>query len=501
MISISRRHALRALTGLTIIGTAASFAGCGDDGQVQVNSYKCEAPNCTSLVPGLIGAYTSVATSGKTIWVAGYAEAEWSSGYSWGDLVVGQWNGTKVGWSAIDGVPAEPLVDPLLYDKNGFRGGQVEPGDDVGLWTSVAVTGEGQPAVAYYDRTNRSLKFAQQSGKTWNIMTVEVKPQADIGRYAKLLFVGGKPTIAYLSIEPGSAGAISSKVRVATATSATPKETDWTFEDVIVDNATPCRAYLCGTGMACIVSTNACMKKETTCDPKCTTGNACVDLGMGAACSEARDAAKVDTYPDAVGDYISLALDPSGSLGISFYDRIHGNLVLASKSSGTWATKIVDGQADDGTDTGDKGIGSSLFIDEKGDWHLSYVDGLSEGLRYAQVTKGTTVKLTTVVDDGLTINGVKFDDGQHLVGDDSSIFVGPSGEIHITYQDATVGKLRHAVGTPSGDTITWKVTAIDQEGFAGAFSRPFIADGKLMLANWWRMGGEEPKGDVSILTP
>jgi hypothetical protein len=452
-------------------------------------------------VPGLIGAYTSVAVTGKTIWVAGYAEADWSNGYSWGDLVVGQWNGTQVGWSAIDGVPADPPVDPLLYNKDGFRGGQTESGDDVGLWTSIAVAGERQAAVAYYDRTNKALKFAQQAGTSWNIMTVETKPQSDIGRYAKLVFAGGKPTIAYLSIEPVKDGVVSSKIRLATATSATPTEADWTFEDVIVDNATPCRASFCATDTACVVATNTCVKKQTTCNPNCATGTACVDTGMGAACSAIRDSSKVDTYPDAVGDYISLAVDPTGSLGIAFYDRIHGNLVVASKATGTWVTQIIDGQAADGTDTGDKGIGASLFIDEKGDWHVSYVDGLSEGLRYAQVTKGTTVKLTTVVDDGLAINGVKFDDGQHLVGDDSSIFVGPSGEVHITYQDATVGKLRHAVGTPSGDMFTWKVTVIEQDGFAGAFSRPFIVDSKLMLANWWRMGGDEPKGDVAILTP
>lgn len=194
MSSIENRRARRFFAGLTILGAAGAFSsGCGDDGQVKVNAYSCVDP-CISLVPGLIGAYTSVAVTGKTIWVAGYAEADWSNGYSWGDLVVGQWNGTKVGWSAIDGVPAEPLVDPALYDKNGFRGGQTESGDDVGLWTSIAVAGERQAAVAYYDRTHKALKFAQQTGTSWNIMTVETKPQSDIGRYAKLLIVGGKPT-------------------------------------------------------------------------------------------------------------------------------------------------------------------------------------------------------------------------------------------------------------------------------------------------------------------
>ncbi|HVK66093.1 MAG TPA: hypothetical protein VM694_16535 [Polyangium sp.] len=502
----SARRTIRALSGLVIIGTAGSFAGCscgGDDSAIGQSGYTCVAPTCTTLDPGLIGAYTSVAVSGKTIWIAGYVEADWANENSWGDLVVGTWNGENVGWAAIDGVPAEPVVDPAKFNKNGFRGGQIESGDDVGTWTSIATGSDGSPAVAYYDRTNKALKFAHRVGGAWNVVTVEQKGQADIGRYAKLIMAGDKPTIAYLSIEPGKDGAISSKVRLATATSATPTDADWTFEDVAVDAATPCRAYNCALGNVCVQETGRCQEKLTTCDPKCGSGSACVDIGGATQCADTIDAAKIDTYPEAAGDYISVARDPKGGLGVAFYDRIRGNLVIASKSTGMWQTTIIDGQAADGTDTGDVGIGASLFIDEKGDWHLSYVDGLSEGLRYAQITKGTTVKLTGIVDDGLTVDGTqKFDDGQHLVGDDSSIYVGPSGEIHITYQDATAGKLRYAVGTPTGDQITWKVRAIEQEGFAGAFSRPIEVDGKLMLVNWWRRLDEAgPRGDVAVVSP
>ncbi|MRG90580.1 hypothetical protein GF068_01370 [Polyangium spumosum] len=502
----SSRRTMRALSGLVVLGAVGSFAGCSSDPDTDVASgYTCVAPACVTLDPGLIGAYTSVAVSGSTIWVAGYVEADWSNENSWGDLAVGTWDGTSVGWKAIDGVPADPPVDPTKFNKNDFRGGQLEPGDDVGTWTSIAIDGNNNPAVAYYDRTNRALKFAQRRGEAWNIVTVEKKAQADIGRYAKLLITGGdKPTIAYLSIEPGKDGAISSKVRLATATSATPTDADWTFEDVAVDDATPCRAYYCSLGDVCVQETGRCQAKLTTCDPKCGSGSACVDIAGQTTCADTFDASKIDTYPEAAGDYISLAQDPSGNLGLAFYDRIRGNLVIASKNMGMWQTMIVDGQAADGTDTGDMGIGASLFIDEKGDWHISYVDGLSEGLRYAQVTKGATVKLTGIVDNGLTVDGMmNFDDGQHLVGDDSSIFVGPSGEIHISYQDATAGKLRYAVGTPTGDQITWKVRAIDQAGFAGAFSRPITVEGQLMLVNWWRHLDAEgaPRGDVAIVKP
>jgi MYXO-CTERM domain-containing protein len=503
------RRALRALTGIALIGAAGSFSGCSCSGDEQdASQYRCDPtgnPPCTTLEPGLIGAYTSVAVSGSTIWVAGYVEANWVDEFSWGDLAVGQWSGERVAWSVIDGVPAEPPVDPAQFNKNAFRGGQTESGDDVGLWTSIAVDDAGRPAVAYYDRTNKALKFAQSTSSGWSVMTVETKPQSDIGRYAKLLFVGGKPTIAYLSIEPGENGAVTSKVRLAKGTSGAPTEADWTFEDVAVDTATPCRAYNCGLDEACVASTGLCTKPQTgdACAPSCSSGAACVDQGGAATCAKIIDANKLDSYPEAYGDYVSMAKTPDGGVGIAFYDRLHTNLVIASKEGDAWKTLVVDGATPDGaTDTGDMGIGASLFIDDKGDWHLSYVDGLSEGLRYAQVTKGTTVKILDLADDGLTVDGAtKFGDGQHLVGDDSRVYVAASGEIHITYQDATAGKLRYAVGTPTGDKITWKVRSIDQEGFAGAFSAPVAVNGKLQLANWWRIGGQAPRGDVSIISP
>src|SRR6185295_18325011 len=100
---------------------------------------------------------------------------------------------------SVDGVPDKPAVDPKAFDKDGFRGGQTEPGDDVGLWTSIAIGPDSNPAVAYYDRTNKALKFAQFDGKAWSSHTVESKSHADIGRYAKLIFVNGTFSIAYQS--------------------------------------------------------------------------------------------------------------------------------------------------------------------------------------------------------------------------------------------------------------------------------------------------------------
>ncbi|XXY49493.1 hypothetical protein WME91_56770 [Sorangium sp. So ce269] len=500
------RAARAALAGVAVTALFGSHAGCscGDEPSVEAKD-ECVAPDCMTLQPGLVGAYTSVAVAAdkRTVWVAGYAEADWQNAFQWGDLVVGTWDGEAVAWQAIDGVPAEPPVDPERFDVRGFRAGQTDPGEDVGLWTSIAVGPDGEPAVAYYDRTNRGLKFAQKQGDTWAVSSVQQASNSDIGRYAKLLFVKGLPVIAYLAMEPGEDGAVTSSVRLATGESATPEEGAWRFEDVARDEATPCREFLCGGGMKCIRTTGRCEKplESADCDPACGSGQACIDEGGSPVCAAISDGSRTETYPEAIGDYIAMAPDAAGGFGLAFYDRIHGDVVIASRSMGAWETRIVDGAAPDGTDTGDVGMGTSLFIDRAGDWHLAYADGRSEGLRYARVKGGTDVEPSEVADDGLGIEGVPFEDGQHLVGDDANVFVTAAGEVRISYQDATSGTLRLAIGTKSGDGHSWLVRAIEQQGFAGAFSRIVEVDGRLLIANWWRVGGQTTKGDVALVAP
>ncbi|WP_437718563.1 hypothetical protein WMF45_20300 [Sorangium sp. So ce448] len=494
-----------ALAGVAVMALLGSHAGCSCSEEPEQVEPGCVAPDCMTLEHGLIGAYTSVAVAAdkRTVWVAGYAEADWRNAFAWGDLVVGTWDGEAVAWEAVDGVPAEPPVDPARFDVSGFRGGQTEPGDDVGLWTSIAVGPDGEPAVAYYDRTNRALKFAQRQGDTWAVSFVQQAPSSDIGRYAKLLFVKGSPVIAYLAMEPGEGGAVTSSVRIATGESATPGEGAWRFEDAAKDEATPCRAFLCGAGAKCLRSTGRCATPLAAgdCEPGCASGQACIDDGGSPACAATSEGNRLETYPEAIGDYIAMAPDNAGGFGLAFYDRIHGDVVIASRSMGAWETRIVDGAAPDGTDTGDVGMGTSLFIDRAGDWHLAYADGRSEGLRYARVKGGTEVEPSEVADDGLGIEGVPFQDGQHLIGDDANVFVTAAGEVRISYQDATSGTLRLAIGTKSGDGHSWLIQEIAQEGFAGAFSRIVEVDGRLLIANWWRVGGQTTKGDVALVTP
>ena len=494
---------------IAVLAFASTWAGCNCGVETTPSTTGSSSgtgggSGIPGLEHGLIGAYTSVAISGSTIWVAGYAEADWDNGNSYGDLVVGKWNGKSVDWQAIDGVPAEPPPDPKAVDVNGFRGGQTESGDDVGLWTSIALDTAGNPAVAYYDRTNMALKFAKYDGTAWAVSTVDGKAGADIGRYAKIVFLNGGFVIAYGTIDVGGDnGALVSTVRVATSKNQGPAAGDWTFEDAVIDKSTPCRASLCGAGTACIANTKVCtaMLDDAKCTPSCASTSACVDKAGAPVCAVKIDASKVESYPEAVGDYVSISPDPKGTIGIAYYDRIHGNLGVASHASGAWVTTLVDGADGMGKDTGDVGIGASLFIDASNDWHIAYVDGLAESLRYVKLTGGTKASAPEIIDDGLGVGAVKFADGQHLVGDDANIAVAPSGEVRVSYQDATAGKLHFATGSLAADKHTWKVQEIAQENFAGAFSRIVEVDGKLQLVNWWRAGAPRTVGDVAVLSP
>ncbi|MFO0616061.1 MAG: hypothetical protein U0414_25935 [Polyangiaceae bacterium] len=487
---VSRRK--KELVGAAIVlGVAGTYSGCncGDD-TIEDGSYSCVAPNCFTLSPGLIGSYTSTAIAGDALWVAGYLEADYDNGYQYGDLVVGKYDGTKVNWTIVDGVPTDPPVDGKFFNLKGFRGGQTDPGDDVGIWSSIAIDPSGKPSVAYYDRTNHALKFAKSDGKAWTTSVVEQIPNGDAGKYAKLHYEGNDAIIAYLQISPADAGLLKSGVRVARSSDGK----SWTKEDVVTNDKTPCRQQYCSGGSICVADTGKCSAAATGCS-NCSSSQQCVDDG-GPKCVDPLPPGTLDAYPEATGLYISTSPLPGGGFGIAYYDRVEGSLNIAYKD-GDWTHVNVDGA--NPMNPQDVGIGTSVAIDSNGDWHISYVDGYDEALRYATVSNGVVTK--ELVDTGLGVGGVDFPDGQHVIGDDSFITVGSDGTIRISYQDATNGKLRLATGTVKGNTHDWNVKVVDQAGFAGFFSSQVNLGGTFQLVNWWRQGGEITQGDVAVVSP
>jgi len=481
------------------------YPGCGSDCQ-QV----CDDP----LVQGLIGAYTSLAVAKDgTIWVAGYNDSDGDQ-ILYGDLVVGKWDPAKsaVQWQSIDGVPPVPDGECPAADSHGWRTGIEEPGDDVGLWTSMVLDSSDHPMVAYYDATHGQLKFARYDGSNWNIHVVSQKAGADQGRYVKMIMVAGKPVVAFLGMEAGGGGYTRSRVIIGHASSENPSgASDWSFEDAAVDEKDPCQPQFCAAGQACLTTTGGvtgiCTATVNGCNPACGTGQACISVNSTATCTAVYDSSNFfPNYPTALGDYVSLASGPNG-LGLVVYDRFHGNLWAVSDSGGKWTSTLLDGQTGSGSstaDTGDDGIAANLVITQNGDWNVTYVNGIQEHLQLISWPGGTGNPLAPeVVDDGYD-NGKPYPDGQHVVGDDALMEIDASGNVTIAYQDSTAGALRVATGAPAqGGMHKWTAKTVSQQGkFAGYFPR--FVPGTAQIANWFRTAdaseGTEA-GDVTIVTP
>jgi hypothetical protein len=506
------RHAAIAVGVIGAVAATSQGCACGSE----ADSGPACGPDCNSeclepLALGLPGSYTSVAKSKDgSIWVAGYNDALLSEGDTqfFGDLVVGKYDLGKdhVDWVTVDGVPArtEGCADRA---PDSWRNGESDSGDDVGLWTSLQVTTDDKPIVSYFDASYHRLKVAVKDDDGWKSFVLKEVPGGEAGRYSKMLIVGDKPVIAFLQVEPGDGGHTRSRVVVARATEPTPHGPEaFTFEDAAVIEDNPCSGTSCAGGQVCVKSTGICQPTVAGCTPADCGGNgsACVTIGDKASCESVRSA--IETYPNVFGGYISLA-QGGGGLGMVVYDRPHGNLVgLADRGGGQWEQFIIDGETGSradktAIDTGDTGIGASLAIDGAGTWHVSYVNGLDETLRYITWSNGKAGK-SEIVDDGTTVDGKAHDDGQHVVGDDSTIHV-DGDVVTIYYQDATVGVLRRAAGTPSGATHDWDLRALPQPNrFAGFF--PAIVPGEDRVANFWRQTDRAAKsvlGDVTIVTP
>jgi hypothetical protein len=498
-------------------GGSTPTTGCGSD---------CNQTCGPALTQGLIGSYTSLAVaSDGTIWVAGYNESDGQSPPNlYGDLVVGRYDTGKslVDWQTVDGLPTLATGTCPVNDPTGWRGGLGDPGDDVGLWTSIQLGSNNLPMVSYYDATNAALKFASYDGTTWHVHTVLAAAQSDIGRYSKMLIVGGNPVIAFLIMEPGDGGKLRTKVTLAHGGVAVPASaSDWTLEDAVIDESGPCRASFCPSGQQCIQETGICQASVSGCTPadcgaSTSTGigstvQTCVSISGKPTCGTVIGSSYLDTYPEATGDYVSLGLGSQG-LAMVMYDRIRGNLVGVTDSGGKWTAANLDGQIGANTDpnrkdTGDVGVGANLFVAPNGDWHVSYVNGWTETLEYMIVPGGNVAATTLkpeIVDDGYAVAGNAFPDGQHIVGDDSQIRVDASGVVNIFYQDATAGTLRRATGTlGQGGLHTWTTSVVAQQGkFAGFF--PHALPDLSQVANYWRQTDHTNQlwtGNVSLVVP
>jgi hypothetical protein len=449
------------------------------------------------LDPGLLATDLDlVVTADGEIYLSGYSPGVPPSMPRYGDLVFGEVDPASgaVRWEIVDGAPTSPIV----ADPSGWRGGVSAAGPDVGRWTAMADSGTAL-YIAYYDATNGALKVAIGAPGAWRTHTVD--DAGDAGRYASIaLLEGGIPAIAYLRIEPATdgSGQVVSSVRVATARSAMPSSaTDWTIVEV-ASRPMACRPQFCeGRGERCLAS-GRCVTPGSGCSPACGANEVCV----AGSCQAALPDNYVEDLPPAYGLYTQLARTADG-LALVWYDRGGGNLYGAAMSAGAWGPPfLIDGyarMADPAVErVGDSGLGVSLAVDGAGVWHVAYVDGAEEVLRYAQI-RGGMVVLRETIDDGSTDGMSRHADGRHIVGDDSSIVVTPSGEVRVAYQDATAHHLMLATRPAGGGN--WTVRVLDDANHTGFWVEQQLVGDTSYVATWWRqtMRTGSPNG-VRVLT-
>ncbi|MBX7195330.1 MAG: hypothetical protein K1X94_24960 [Sandaracinaceae bacterium] len=446
------------------------------DGSCEVSCSMCE--RLPPLPTGILATDLDLAVNGADSYLSGYSPGVPSvsgAGTPYGDLVFGTITGGDVSaieWEIIDGVPSD--AGRPVGDVDGWRGGIQAAGDDVGRWTSMVRADDGTFYISYYDVTNTALKIAIGHPGSWATHTVDAT--GDAGQYTSIaLTASGAPAISYMRIEPAAdgSGRTHSAVRVATASSATPAATsDWTSTEVSgIDGA--CRPEYCEAGQACL-ATGSCVTPATGCPADCGD-----QVCFAGSCQDALADPYIEDLYTGRGLYTQLATTASG-LALTFYDRSEGNLYGAAFDGTAWgAPFLIDGYARTGA--GDSGIGSSLFVDDAGTWHVSYVDGTDEGVRYAQVSGGS-VTVRELVDDGTTDGTTPFTDGRHLMGDDSSVIVTAGGEVRVAYQDATA----HTLVLARRSGTTWSTRVLDSEDHTGFWVEQATTDTGSRVATWWR---------------
>ncbi len=396
---------------------------------------------CSDDIPaGRIGPYSDVGAGGGTIWVSAYASTR-------GDLVVAQAQGGRIpteSWEWVDGVPDGPVIVPDSKIRNGID----EPGDDIGMYTSIAVSGDGTPMVSYFDRETASLKFAARVGGVWQTHVVQLgTSQIDagsggslVGMYTSLTLRSddGRPGIAYMAHVKDANGE-RAEVRYAAAQTQYPtSSSDWQFWTV-----------------------------DT------------------AAIPENPD--EIYPLPGGLGLFVDSARNPVNQAPVVvYYDRTNGDLKLSrfNPASGEFATPVIL-QGNAGIDAG---WSPAVTVDSTGVAHVVYVNATGDNLEYKTDAMGA---MTETIDDGYRIVGTTVDGLPkpefHFVGDDANIVIPPGGQPIVTYQDATSHELM--IASRKADGSGWATESVaggadPWMGGYGFFASAVLDNGNVIMSSW-----------------
>jgi hypothetical protein len=275
---------------------------------------------------------------------------------------------------------------------------RVDTTGNVGQYCSLAFGADGKPAISYFDESTVSLKFAAFNGTQWDIETVDASGLFD-GLYTSLAFgTNNLPSISYQSYSE----AYTVLLRYAAKTAG-----GWNISTV-----EPLAYDLVDTSLAFAPNGN----------PSITYFD---DNNNRIRYARWNGAAWITESTDApYAKSVSLAFTPAGKPAMAYFNWMNDQLIYATRPSSYWTEQTVEpiSQAFN--------CYPSLAFAPDGYPAIGYHDDKNGNLKYAKYT-GTQWKTTAI-------------DTAGVVGAYSSLVFSPDGRPFICYYDATHGTLKLA---------------------------------------------------------
>jgi hypothetical protein len=424
-----------------------------------------------------------------------------------GDLVVNRYesDGKLARQDYVDGVPTNA---PVKHGPSGARGGVLEPGEDVGRYTDVAVGGN-HVYVSYYDVTAGNLKLAiRQSEGAWKRLTVD-GASADLGLYTSVgVDSDGLPIIAYFqrggsddfdvqscpgTPKPSGEKKYITALKLARATVANPSSAaDFQVLTLGCQSRTAPACTGCqqtcadpGSGPGCYAESDAC----AACD---TNTEVCVQNGATATCAKKYNPSELNELPDGVGLFASLVTQ--GKDAVVVYMRRTGGKgqlegIRVNGSGAVSPTVVLDAQ-------GDTGWFPDVKVDpSNNNLAIAYHDFSSRQLKFLYNQNLVAGLTPEVIDSGA---GAPGSGDATWVGADVALAFSPSGSLFAAYQDTTRGDLKLSIRTAAWEALQ----AVRTEGAVGFFTDAAFLNQQLFMSHARlraRTVAGEPQVDNALL--
>lgn len=343
----------------------------------------------------------------------------------------------------------------------------IDSASNVGNGSSIAIGETNSPWVAYHDDTGSGLTLRAAhyvgSGGTgcataeWSCFNVQTS--VFDSNYSMAVDLDGTPGIAYRTIS----GAMQYAVYVGGSSGTGCASSAWTCTSVQTVNLSGRWASLAydasGTPWISYLDSSAGSLRVAR----------YVGGSSGNCDSTAWSCTTVASSGNVLGSHTSIAFDAVQAPWVSYYDETAGDLSVARYvgSSGTgctssaWTCTAIE-------TTNDVGQFTSIAFDPSGAAWISYYDVTGQNLRVAQYVASSG---TGCASSAWTCTAVET---TNSVGTDTSIAFDSAGKAWVTYFDDTNDDLRLARYVGSGGTgcatAAWSCTSVDTGGSTGSDS-------------------------------